>query len=512
MTDSAHDRERHAVAVLGAGFGGLAMAHHLRKVGVDDIAIFERDDGVGGTWRANRYPGAACDVPSHLYSLSFARKPDWSSSYAAQPEILAYIEDCYDRLDVRRHVRLSTAIVAATWQHERDCWRLRDEHGHEHEADVVVSAIGLFHTPAWPTIEGLDRFGGTVIHSARWPDGHDLAGERVAVIGTGASAIQVVPAIASHAAHVDLYQRTPAWVVPRRDTPFSDEQKRRFARNPVAARRARWDVYRQFEKNTTFVKGDPSAEMLGLVASSYLAHKVPDEDLRARLTPAYPIGCKRVLVSSAFYPAVQRDDVDLVTDPIARVTPTGVTTADGTERPCDTIVLCTGFRATEYLRGIDVVGRHASLHDHWAGVPRAYLGMAVPSFPNLFLMYGPNTNQGGNSIVFILEAQARYVARALRAMRRRRATSIEVRPEVMQRYSDALKTALDSTVWNGGCDSYFRTSDGDIVTQLPYPSLWYWRRTRRVARRDFLFTRSGASLAERPQPVRTDDDLLMKDH
>ncbi len=489
---------RSEVAIIGAGFAGLAMAYHLALVGVDDVVIFERDSGVGGTWRANSYPGAACDVPSHLYSLSFAPKADWSRTYASQPEILAYIEHCYDRLDVRRKVRLDTPIVAATWQDGAHCWRLRTGDGGEHEARVLVSAIGLFHTPSEPEIDGLDDFAGTQFHSARWDHAHDLTGRRVAVIGTGASAIQVVPAIAPITEHVDVYQRTPPWILPRKDEAFTDEQKRRFADDPATARALREELYEQFESATTFVHGDPVGALIADVARGYLERKVPDPDLRAKLTPDYPLGCKRTLISSAFYPAIQRDDVELVTDRIERVTPTGIVTVDGTERPCDTIVLCTGFRATEYLRGIDVRGRSgARLHDRWSGVPRAYLGMAVPGFPNLFMAYGPNTNQGGNSILVILEAQARYVAEAVRLLADERAASIEVRPDAMQRYVDALEASLADTVWSDGCASYFRTSAGDIVTQLPYAAGWYCERTATLDLDDYDLDGSRAELSRR---------------
>ena len=482
--------ERTEVAVIGAGFAGLAVAHALDLIGVDDVVLFERSDGVGGTWRANTYPGAACDVPSHLYSLSFAPKADWSRSYASQPEILQYVEDCYDRFDVRRKVRLGSTIVAASWQDDAACWHLRDADGDEHEARVLVSAIGLFHTPIEPDIEGLSDFEGTTFHSARWRHDHDLTGRRVAVIGTGASAIQVVPAIAPITEHLDLYQRTPAWILPRKDEPFSEEDKRRFAEDPVAAQAIRQKLYDEFESATTFVHGDPVGAVIADIAREYLRRKVPDAALRARLTPDYPLGCKRTLISSAFYPAVQRDDVELVTDRIARITPSGIVTVDGTERPCETIVLCTGFRATEYLRGIDVAGRDGTkLHDHWAGVPRAYHGMAVPGFPNLFLTYGPNTNQGGNSILVVLEAQARYIAEAVQTLADRQATAIEVRPDAMGRYVQDLEASLADTVWSDGCDSYFRTGAGDIVTQLPHSAGWYCDRTSRLDLDDFtLFT------------------------
>jgi cation diffusion facilitator CzcD-associated flavoprotein CzcO len=483
---TALDVEQHEVAIVGAGFGGLAMAHRLAQVGVEDVVIFERDAGVGGTWRANRYPGAACDVPSHLYSLSFAPNPRWSRTYATQPEILRYIEDCYDRFDVRRKVRDSTEIVAAAWLDEHQCWQLRDATGTAYRAKVVVSAIGLFHTPAVPDIAGLDEFTGTVFHSARWDHDHDLTGRRVAVIGTGASAVQIVPAIADRTEHLAVYQRTPAWILPRKDEAFSDAEKDAFASDPEVQRRLRDELYDQYERVTAFIAGDPATDLLSQIASGYLEHKVPDDELRAKLTPAYPIGCKRVLISSAFYPAVQRDDVELVVERIERVTPSAVRTADGIERPCDTIVLCTGFRATEYLRSIEVTGRDGiSIRDHWAGVPRAYHGMAVPGFPSFFMLYGPNTNQGGNSIIIILEAQARFVASAVLAMRETGAAHVEVRSDAMQRYAADLALALEGTVWNGGCDSYFRTPGGDIVTQLPHTSGWYCDQVSRLDDDDF---------------------------
>ncbi len=328
---------------------------------IDNVAIFERDDGVGGTWRANSYPGAACDVPSHLYSLSFAPNPHWSSSYAGQPEILGYIEDCFDRFaDPRQDPPLDSDRRPRSGGEDRQAWTLTDNHGNEHEATVVVSAVGLFNTLAEPAIDGLDIFRGTMFHSSRWNRDHDLTGRRVAVIGTGATAIQLVPAIAGRSGHVAVYQRTPPWILPRKNDLFTDEQKQAFATDPDALRRYREEIYELYEQNNAFVSGSPFATLLAEIARGYLERKVPDPELRARLTPDYPVGCKRVLISSDFYPAIQRHDVELVTDPIERITPTGILTVDGTERACDTIVACTGFRASEYLKGIEVVGRSGS--------------------------------------------------------------------------------------------------------------------------------------------------------
>ena len=486
------------VVILGAGFGGFAMARRLAETGVDDVVIFERSDGVGGTWRANSYPGAACDVPSHLYSLSFAPNPHWSRTYASQPEILRYIEDCYDRFDVRRKVRASTEIVAARGRTSVDAGGSETPTASSTRRTCSCRPSGCSIPRRYPTSPGSATSPGRSFIPRRWNHDHDLTGRRVAVIGTGASAIQVVPAIAERTEHLAVYQRTPAWILPRRDAAITEEQQRAFAADPEAALRHRTELYELFEQTIAFIPG-PTADLLAEIGRSYLERKVADPALRAKLSPDYPIGCKRVLVSSDFYPAVQRDDVDLVTERIERITPTGIRSADGTERPCDTIVLCTGFRATEYLRGIDVIGREGtSIHDHWAGTPRAYHGMAVPGFPNFFLLYGPNTNQGGNSIILILEAQAHFVALAIQTMRERRMSSVEVRREAMQRYVSDLKLALDGTVWSGACDSYFRTPGGEIVTQLPHTSSWYRDRTRRFDPDDFAMRASDASADSRP--------------
>ncbi len=478
--------ERTQVVVLGAGFGGLAMAYALAEVGIDDFVILERSDGVGGTWQANTYPGAACDVPSHLYSLSYAPNPDWSRTYASQPEILAYIEGCYERFDLAGKVRTNTTVVSARWLQADRCWRIGDDQGRVIEATVFVSAMGMFHTPAMPTIPGMDDFAGMSFHSARWDHDHDLAGQRVAVVGTGASSVQIVPAIAEPAERVLVFQRTPPWIVPRIDEPFTDEQRRTFAEDPAVARRLRDEIQARFEGNLSFLRGDPSSEVVARFASEHLDRMVTDPDLRARLRPDYPLGCKRTLVSSAFYPALQRDDVELVTDPIERISPHGIRTADGAEWPCDTIIWSTGFRATEYLNGITVTGRDGrDLHQQWNGVPRAWHGVAVPGFPNLFMLYGPNTNQGGNSIILMLEAQASFIADALAALATAGTAEVEVTETAMADYTAELLEGLAATVWTNGCDSYFRTPGGDVVTQIPHTAAWYRDRLERFDAGDF---------------------------
>jgi cation diffusion facilitator CzcD-associated flavoprotein CzcO len=487
VTQAAGAVPRWRVAIIGAGAGGLGLAIRLLKSGRRDFVVFEASDGVGGTWRANTYPGAACDVPSHLYSYSFALKPDWSRTYATQPEILQYFEKCADRFGVRPHLRYGTRISAARWDEGARCWHLRDAEGSTYEAEVVVSAIGTFTTPSVPEIDGLESFAGPCFHSARWEHEHDLAGRRVAVIGTGASAAQIVPELAKGAQEVSVFQRTPQWILPRSDKPFTDEEKRRFARNPVAARRHRREIYWAFENTIAFRHDDEVAEQLKGLALSHIDHRIADDELRAKLTPDYPFGCKRTLVCSDFYKALLRDNVELVTERIGHVTPGSVVTADGRERAVDAIVLATGFKASEYLEGIDVVGVGGRrLHDDWSEVAHAYLGLTVSGYPNFFMLYGPNTNQGGNSIIVILEAQATYVLAALRAMRWRRARAVDVRREVMDSYNQELAEALAGTVWSNGCQSYFKNANGKIATQLPQTSRWYAKRTRRFRMREYV--------------------------
>jgi cation diffusion facilitator CzcD-associated flavoprotein CzcO len=478
---------RWRVAIIGAGAGGLGLAIRLAKSHHRNFVLFEASGGVGGTWRSNTYPGAACDVPSHLYSYSFARKPDWTKTYAGQPEILRYFEDCAERFGISRHVRPNTRITSARWDEGARRWHLTDAEGSAYEADVLVSAVGTFATPSYPAIAGLDSFAGPCFHSARWEHEHDLAGRRVAVIGTGASAAQIIPELAKVAETLHVFQRTPQWILPRSDKPFTEEQKRRFARNPIAARRHRRELYWAFENTIAFRHGEEGADQLRALAESHIEYRIKDDELRAKLTPDYPFGCKRTLVCSDFYKAMLRDDVELVTEGIARVTPDAIVTADARERPVDAIVLATGFKATEYLEGIDVAGVGGRrLHEDWSEVAHAYIGLTVSGYPNFFMMYGPNTNQGGNSIIVILEAQATYILSALRSMHLRRVRAVDVRRDVMDDYNRDLQRALGGTIWNDGCQSYFKNANGKIATQLPQTSRWYAQRTKRFRMREYV--------------------------
>lgn len=485
------------VAIIGAGFGGLGAAVALRRAGIDDLVIIEGGDGVGGTWRRNTYPGAACDIQSHLYSFSFAPNKSWSRTYARQPEILAYLESVADDFDLRRHLMLNTRVRSVRWNADTWSWDCQlDRAGTPATltADVIVCAAGLFGSPRRPDIEGLADFGGPLMHTAQWDHGIGLAGKKVAVIGTGASGVQVVPELARVAERVTVFQRTPPWMVPKDDRPYSATELARFRRDPLAARRTRWQIWKFQHDNTATFADDPVVAARTHIATSFLERTVADERLRRALTPNYPFRCKRVLLGDEYYRALQEANVELVTDPIARIAETSVITATGKAVDADAIVLATGFETARYLSGIDVIGVGGQrLHERWGDDPSAYLGVAVGGFPNFFMLYGPNTNQGGNSIVYILEAGARLVASAASRVARR-GGYVDVRPEAEKCYNDRLSADLERTVWTQ-CDSYFRSPTGRIVTQWPYTELEYARRTWRLRPREWLH-RTGAAPAD----------------
>ncbi len=465
----------------------------LRRAGVDDVVIVEGSDGVGGTWRQNTYPGAACDVQSHFYSFSFALNRLWTRTYARQPEILAYLESVAEDFDLRRHLMLGTHVRRVRWHEDTREWELHVQRGGTEDpitirADVVVSAVGLFGSPKFPEIAGLDDFQGTLLHTSRWDHGIDLAGKKIAVVGTGASGVQVIPELAKSASRLTVFQRSAPWMVAKDDRPFTSEELGRFRRNPLAVRRERWRVWKFFHDNTATMADDPLVSSRAQYATSFLESTVPDAALRRALTPDYPFRCKRVLLGDDFYLALQQNQVDLVTEPIDRVTENSVVTANGDVVEVDAIVLATGFETAEYLSGIEVVGvGGATLHERWGCEPSAFLGTAVSGFPNFFMLYGPNTNQGGSSIVYVLEAGARLVASAVGRLARR-GGCLQVRPEVEQKYNAELSADLEKTVWNQ-CGSYFRSPTGRIITQWPYTEVEYARRTWRMRPKDWIHLR-----------------------
>ena len=416
--------------IIGAGFGGLAAAVALRRKGIDNLTIIERSDGVGGTWRQNTYPGAACDIQSHLYSFSFAPNRNWTRTYAYQPEILSYLESVADDFDLRRHLMLGTGVQRLVWNEQEVHWDVELADGQTLVADVVVSAVGLFGAARYPDIEGIAEFTGDLMHTSQWDGSIDLTGKRVAVVGTGASGVQVIPELASTAAQLTVFQRTPPWMVPKEDRPYNTDELTRFRRIPWAALRERWRLWKLQHDNTALTPDHPRMAVVQELSENFLRRHVEDDAMRDALTPRYPFRCKRVLLGEKYYVALQRPHVDLVTDPIQRVTETAVVTTGGRVVDVDAIVLATGFETSSYLSDLEVVGVGGeSLHDRWGLDPRAYLGVAVSGFPNFFMLYGPNTNQGANSIIYILEAGARMVASAVSRLARR-GGHLELRPEV----------------------------------------------------------------------------------
>lgn len=469
--------ERVQIVIVGAGPGGLCMGAKLLAAGYEDFVILERAGGVGGTWRHNTYPGAACDVQSHLYSFSFAPKVDWTRAYAEQPEILEYFERFAVEQGLEPHVRLRTEVHGARWDDDASAWHVEAGDG-VIDAQVVVGAVGMFGDLNWPDIPGLDSFEGTRFHSARWDHGHDLAGERVAVIGTAASAVQFLPVIAPKVGRLHVFQRQPQWVLPKVDPPFSPEDIERFRSDPAAAAALRQEIYDRIEGVITFSNPDArrAAEQAGL---DNLA-AVEDPEVRRKLTPTTPWGCHRPLSSNTYYPTFNLPHVELVTEPIEKITSNAVVTADGTEREVDTIIAATGFATTKYLSVIDVVGRGGvSLNDAWATGAEAYLGITTAGFPNLFMLYGPNTNNG--SILHMIECQVAYIVRHLERLRGEGRTTIEVKRDVQTAYNDELQRDLDRVdVWRqGACHGYYRSDSGRIVTQWPRTMTEYRERTER---------------------------------
>ena len=461
------------VAIVGAGFSGLGMAIRLLGEGERDFVVLERDADVGGTWLQNTYPGCQCDVPSHLYSFSFAQNPAWTRTFPLQRELWDYLRRCADEFGVRPHLRPGCEVTAASWDPDALRWRIETSHG-SLTADVLVAGTGGLSEPAIPELPGLDRFEGTTFHSARWNHDHELAGRRVAVIGTGASAVQFVPRIQPRVERVHVFQRTPPWIMPHTDRPISALERGAFRRLPFLQRLIRRAIYWGRE---TFVLGFVVNRRLMRVperiARWHLRRQVPDAELREKLTPDYEIGCKRILLSNDYLPALVRPNVELVTDGIAEVRPRSILTADGAEREVDTIIFGTGFHVTDppiadRVRGRDGRTLAETWAEDWEGSAQAYHGTTVAGFPNLFLLTGPNTGLGHTSMVVMIEAQLAYVLGALRAMRERAIAAVCVRPEAQAAENEALQRRLGDTVWvAGGCRSWYQDATGRVTTVWP---------------------------------------------
>jgi cation diffusion facilitator CzcD-associated flavoprotein CzcO len=480
------DRRDVKIAIAGAGFSGLGMAIALRREGIQDFLVLERADDLGGTWRDNTYPGCACDIASVLYSYSDEQNPGWTQAFAGQPEIWAYIRDVARRHDVAPHMRYGHELLSAVWNDETDVWQLETSRG-DFTAEILISATGALADPAIPNLPGLDRFAGTVFHSARWDHDHDLTGRRVAVVGTGASAIQFVPEIQPQVGHLDLFQRTPPWVLPRGNPAISAPWRRRLVRHPKLLSLLRRSVFSLYESFHYGFKHPAVMKLVERRARAHIAKQIPDPQLRSTLTPDYRLGCKRVLGSDTWYPALCQDNVHVVTTGITEVTEDGIVDAEGAHHAVDTIIFGTGFQVTDMPVAHRIRGRGGELlANRWHGSPQAHLGVAIAGYPNLFMLLGPNTGLGHNSVLLMIEAQIAYLSRALRYRREHGLSTLEPRAEAQDAFVAELDRGTAGSVWTaGGCLSWYVDETGRNSTLWPGSVREYQRRLARFEIGDY---------------------------
>jgi cation diffusion facilitator CzcD-associated flavoprotein CzcO len=486
------------IAIIGSGFGGLGMGYYLKKAGIESFTIFEKAQDVGGVWRENTYPGAACDVPSHLYSYSFEPHYPWSCRYGHQPEILAYQQHVARKYRLTRHLQFGREMTSANFDEARSLWVIRFSNGQTHEAEVLVTAVGQLHRPQIPDIPGRDSFQGRAFHSATWDHGYDFNGKTVAVIGTGASAVQFVPEIAKQVKQLHVYQRSPSWCIPKFDKPFAKWQRKLLDWLPFIHDLDRWRIFWLIEFLASAMIDSRifkrAAEFyLKTAAKILLWWQVKDPALRKKLTPDIPVGCKRTLLSNDWLPALARPNVEVVTEPIRAITPAGVTTADDKLRAVDAIVWGTGFAATEFLAPMELHGLNGqSLRERWRKGAEAYLGIAVSGFPNLFLLYGPNTNCGACSIIFMLERQARYVVKCILQLQARELRYLEIKPEAEAAFNDELQQRNKRTTYESGCHSWYINAEGRNTNNWVGHTNEYGRMLRHLKLDDYRLVGAGS--------------------
>jgi cation diffusion facilitator CzcD-associated flavoprotein CzcO len=498
------ERVQSEVVIVGAGFGGIAAAIELRRQGHREITILEKAPAAGGTWFFNSYPGAACDVPSHLYSYSYAQRRDWTRLCSPQEEILSYIQRVAADAGIDRLIVPDTTVTAVTWDAERLRWTVSTESGPDYDAGAVVLATGQLHQPAYPRISGVETFEGHSFHSAEWDHDHDLRGKRVAVIGTGASAVQFVPELAKVAGRLVVFQRSGNWFLPRKNRPYPAAVRAAIEHVPGLQSARRRFLYHYGELLTAAIRHPKTlGRLLGMRSARFMKSQLTDPEVRRKAWPDYTFGCKRVLFSSLYLPALQRPNVDLVTDRVTGLTPEGVRTEDGRVHEVDCVIYGTGFRTNDFMFPMRVTGAGGrDLAADWAAGAHAHLGISVPGYPSLFVMYGPNTNTSGGSIIVYLEAQARYIRQALDLVRSRGARAIDVRPEVEAASDREVQARFAGTAWTA-CDSWYRTDDGRIVANWPGFMREYEQRTRQLDPAEFtlVFEDADEELAEREQVV-----------
>jgi cation diffusion facilitator CzcD-associated flavoprotein CzcO len=484
------------IAILGTGFSGLGMAIKLKQSGQDDFVVLERATDIGGTWRDNTYPGCACDIPSHLYSFSFALNPHWSHAYSPQHEIRTYLRHCARRFGIIPHIQWNTELLDASWNDAEQDWHITTSQG-QLTSDILILGNGPLSEPSLPSIPGIEDFAGTLFHSARWKHDYDLTGKRVAVIGTGASAIQFIPKIQPLVGHLSLFQRTPAWIMPRLDHPIPTWQQALFSLLPITQRFMRARIYWRNELTALgFVYRPAMIEAGAQIARKHLIRQVPDPELRTKLTPTYTMGCKRVLVSDDFYPALAQPNVELITDGIREVRAHSIVTEDGKEHAVDVIICATGFHVTDTRLPHYIHGRSTtrSLADDWQPDPCAYLGTTIAGFPNLFLLIGPNTGLGHNSMIFMIEAQITYIMYCLHTMQKRNLRTIEVKVEAQDAFNTELQRRMQGTVWASGCVSWYLDATGRNTTIWPGFTFEFRQRTRRFDAQHYDLTPQKGSI------------------
>jgi cation diffusion facilitator CzcD-associated flavoprotein CzcO len=474
------------VAIIGSGFSGLCLGIQLKQAGFDSFTILEKAERLGGTWRENTYPGAACDLMSFAYCFSFEQKTDWSRKWSPQEEILAYMDHCAEKYRILPHCRFGTEVSGARFDAEAGVWHIQvstaDGGTEQIDAEVLVSGVGQLHRPVFPKIPGLERFEGDSFHSAQWDHDVDLTGKRIGVIGNGASAIQFVPEIAGDAEHLTVFQRSANWMAPRGDREYTEVEKERFTRHPWLAKLYRWMIWaRQELMFPVFTGNEFMAKRWREFALSNMEEHIADPELRKALTPDYPVGGKRILIHDTYYPALALDHVDVETSAIESADETGVRTADGREHALDVIIFATGFDTNSFLAPMRIEGLHGRvLEKDWEEGSEAYLGLTATGYPNLFMMYGPNTNLGHNSIIFMIECQANYILQCVRRLRDRGLRYLEVRPGPQRIFNEKLHRDLAGTAWAKAERSWYKTPSGKITNNWSGTTTRYWRATRRV--------------------------------
>lgn len=492
------------VTIIGSGVGGICIAMQLERAGIKSYELVEKAHDIGGTWRDNTYPGCACDVPSHFYSYSFEGRSDWSRTFPERSEIFAYLSGLAKKYGLYEKTRFNTEIMQAKYDESRAKWRLKTASGAILETDIVVTALGQLNRPKVPEIAGKDNFKGAIFHSAEWQHDINLAGKRVAVIGNGPSAAQFIPEVAKTAGHLAVFQRSPCHVVPRNDEPYSALQKAMFKYIPGYRKFTRGMIYWGLERNFTafnevkktkfLVKALNMSNTFTEQVESHFDEQVTDPHLRKILKPDYPVGCKRVVVSDDYYPALHRTNVSVETDGIKCINASGIETNDGRQHEFDVIIWGTGFESTEFLAPLEILGaKGADLNTSWQKGAEAYLGITMPKFPNFFMLYGPNTNLGHNSIIFMIECQVNYIIDAVKTLISSRAAAMDLKSERMAEFADYLKARLQTSVWEKDCDSWYKNESGKVTNNWPDFTYVYEEATQSIDPDDYAFTQLNRS-------------------